>query len=500
MLETAPARLPLRILKQKTDCAKAAVLAGWLLGAFDAIEKKYLKELMLVVYLDPATPDTVHEMYTFKFSYPGGLATCEVQGRDGSAAKAAQADMYRSTQNLLQTVVVLTQSLGPLPDSAYLALKLTYYDEVTPADYEPNGFCATELTELQLPSGVQRQKTEKVTTDHHTVRLNVFAVPREIVGDNMETSTVVNDDCLFSQSQTESQGKHAGTGTHPSSQLGLGSQDSIVSLANQLGVREGQMGDKVGQMEDKVGQIGDEVGQMGDHVGQIGDQAGQSQSSNLSQPQNQDMEAESASLLDRSLSVSCTCGNKHPDLLMLVCSFCSRAQHAACYRILEEAKLPAHHCCVQCSQEEEGRVCTDPKLVKMSTKPAVTVTCMYRRILAVLTVTEQVSLNSVAESLGISEQFAEKVVEKLEKENILRPFGGGQFRVDNQVLLQQALPKYLGIRPDVDSIVRQTGDLKISGGRRKHRLEDSPRQGTEGEAKRRKASASLSNISVTLPK
>ena len=48
-------KLSLKILKEKTDCENAATLAGWLLGAFEAIEKKYLKSLMLVVYMDPAT-------------------------------------------------------------------------------------------------------------------------------------------------------------------------------------------------------------------------------------------------------------------------------------------------------------------------------------------------------------------------------------------------------------------------------------------------------------
>ena len=28
--------------------------------------------MMLVIYLDPSTPDTVHEVYTFKFSYKDG--------------------------------------------------------------------------------------------------------------------------------------------------------------------------------------------------------------------------------------------------------------------------------------------------------------------------------------------------------------------------------------------------------------------------------------------
>ena len=42
-------KLPLKIMKQNNPHKNAATLASWLVGAFDAIEKKYLKEMMLVV-------------------------------------------------------------------------------------------------------------------------------------------------------------------------------------------------------------------------------------------------------------------------------------------------------------------------------------------------------------------------------------------------------------------------------------------------------------------
>merc|ERR1719153_120652 len=66
-------KLSLKIFKEKTEHENARTLAGWLLGAFEAIEKKYLKSLMLSVYVDPSCPNTVHEMYIFRFSYPGGV-------------------------------------------------------------------------------------------------------------------------------------------------------------------------------------------------------------------------------------------------------------------------------------------------------------------------------------------------------------------------------------------------------------------------------------------
>ena len=72
------------------------------MGAFDALEKKYLRELMLVVYKDQANTDIVEEIYTFKFSYPDGQATCQLlQGQESKEAKSITVnDIYKSTKNL----------------------------------------------------------------------------------------------------------------------------------------------------------------------------------------------------------------------------------------------------------------------------------------------------------------------------------------------------------------------------------------------------------------
>jgi hypothetical protein len=120
-------RLPVRVLKERNDHEEAGTLASYLAGAFDAlerifsrvsnrdcietnsstfmvemqetsfilanvgptslviidelgrgtsvdegsaicwaVERKYLKELILVMHLDPADPDTAFEMYTFR--------------------------------------------------------------------------------------------------------------------------------------------------------------------------------------------------------------------------------------------------------------------------------------------------------------------------------------------------------------------------------------------------------------------------------------------------
>lgn len=46
----------------------------------------------------------------------------------------------KKAKRLLETLVSLTADLGPLPEQTYLSMKLLYYDEYTPEDYQPELF------------------------------------------------------------------------------------------------------------------------------------------------------------------------------------------------------------------------------------------------------------------------------------------------------------------------------------------------------------------------
>ena len=200
-------KMPLRILREKSGSEKAAQLSRWLLGAFEALEKRYLRELHLVVYLDPAHPTSIHEAYSFKFTYPDGVPSCQVEGHS-----AMKAHIQNSTRDLLQAVLVMTEGLDPLPDTAFLSMRLEYYDDVTPADYEPAGFQATEL-ELQL--GGQSLRAGRVTTAHHGVRIKVRSSGQREIQEG--DAAMVEDEYLCSQlaqSQAQSPGVPA-TGDLP---------------------------------------------------------------------------------------------------------------------------------------------------------------------------------------------------------------------------------------------------------------------------------------------
>ena len=176
--------LPLKILKDNAGCEAAENLVNWLRGAFEALEKRYLRELMLVIYLNPEDSNKIHEMYTFRFGYSDGdRAECQLlQGVDKKQVHTiTDDDLYKATQMMLRNIIVLVQGLGPLPDSAYMTMKLTYYDEITPLDYEPQGFSPTELISPQLPDEVISLNSGEVSTNFHTLKLRVKATPMNLL-------------------------------------------------------------------------------------------------------------------------------------------------------------------------------------------------------------------------------------------------------------------------------------------------------------------------------
>ena len=79
--------LPFKVLKQTgSPWEEAAALAAQLVGVFDAIERKFLKELLLVVHADPRDPDTAEEVYTFRWLARKYLAQVELNPSANLAA------------------------------------------------------------------------------------------------------------------------------------------------------------------------------------------------------------------------------------------------------------------------------------------------------------------------------------------------------------------------------------------------------------------------------
>ena len=110
-------------------------------------------------------------------------------------------EVQGSTRDLLQAILSHTQGLATLPTNAFLALRHEYYDEVTPADYQPAGFAATEL---QLPLW-RAAEVGRVATAHHALAFKVHAPTLAPEG----AVALVNDAYSSSQSQSTVMGDSA---------------------------------------------------------------------------------------------------------------------------------------------------------------------------------------------------------------------------------------------------------------------------------------------------
>merc|ERR1719481_562234 len=174
-------------------------------------------------------------------------------------------------------------------------------------------------------------------------------------------------------------------------------------------------------------------------------------------------EASPTEINERQVSkISCICDTDQPDPLMLVCHFCSLAQHAACYRVLESRQVPLEHCCLPCSriEGEESRSCTDPKLAKIADNPAAPSTCVYRRILAALVFMDEVSVDILVARLGLPRESVEGIFNKLFFDQILNEEDAtedGVFKVERDALYKP-LKKYLGAKQNIVEAMIKNAD------------------------------------------
>jgi hypothetical protein len=291
---------------------------------------------------------------------------------------------------------------------------------VTPQDYEPRGFVPTELVRPRLPAGALSLQCGQVVTAHHGLGLEAGAVTGDVTGQDeldrevrrAEGEKEVTEGVLEEAMEAE--------------------MDEAMEASTEEGVEEDvddSIVAEVGEGEDGV-----EVDLSMDAEGDEG------------------VEADVESLLQPPSAVSCTCANTSRDPLMLLCRSCDLEQHAACYRILEQDRIPALHYCGSCSQKE-GRPCTDRRLIKMVERQpleVVAMTCLYRRLLAALIAeVERVDTAWIATRFDLEEETAFQMMRKAESGEVLGSDNGGLHLVNRGQPLQVSLKKYLGVTYEV---------------------------------------------------
>ncbi|XP_029814814.1 HORMA domain-containing protein 1, partial [Manacus vitellinus] len=142
-----------KILREDKNCPGSSQLVKWMLGCYDALQKKYV---------------------SLAVSFQG-------------------LDTRKASILLIRKIFVLMQNLSPLPSDVCLTMKLLYYDEgtlpLTPPDYQPPGFREAKCEGLLFNEEPTHLNVGEVPTPFHLLKLKITTekqrmehVGRDILG------------------------------------------------------------------------------------------------------------------------------------------------------------------------------------------------------------------------------------------------------------------------------------------------------------------------------
>nr|XP_033780346.1 HORMA domain-containing protein 1 isoform X10 [Geotrypetes seraphini] len=104
-------------------------------------------------------------------SCPGSTQLVKCSKKNDSSTISA--DIRKSSIVLVRKLYVLMQNLGPLPNDVCLTMKLFYYDEVTPLDYQPPGFKEGDCEGMMFEGDPMHLNVGEVATPFHVLKVKV---------------------------------------------------------------------------------------------------------------------------------------------------------------------------------------------------------------------------------------------------------------------------------------------------------------------------------------
>ncbi|XP_031252982.1 meiosis-specific protein ASY1-like, partial [Pistacia vera] len=198
--------LEMKIKKLMPMDTESRRLIDWMeKGVYDALQKKYLRTLLFCVCESVEGP--MIEEYAFSFSYSGSDSQ-EVSmniNRTGNKKKGGTFKCNSTTEitpnqmrssacKMVRTLVQLMRTLDKMPEERTILMKLLYYEDATPVDYEPPFFRSCTEEEARHPWNKSPLKMEvgNVNSKHFVLALKVKSVldPCEDENDDMQDDEV----------------------------------------------------------------------------------------------------------------------------------------------------------------------------------------------------------------------------------------------------------------------------------------------------------------------
>ncbi|XP_053330380.1 HORMA domain-containing protein 1 [Spea bombifrons] len=162
-----------KILREDKKCPGSTQLVKWMLGCYDALGRKYLRMVVLLIYTNPDDPQTFTECYQFKFKYTASGPAMDFTSTKGASSVSVFSDIRKASVMLIRKLYILMQNLGPLSSDVCLTMKLFYYDEVTPADYHPPGFKEGTCGDMMFEGEPMYLNVGEVATPFHVLKVKV---------------------------------------------------------------------------------------------------------------------------------------------------------------------------------------------------------------------------------------------------------------------------------------------------------------------------------------
>ncbi|KAK9677502.1 hypothetical protein RND81_11G147400 [Saponaria officinalis] len=188
--------LELKIKKLMPVDAESRRLIDWMeKGVYDALQKKYLKTLLFSI-CETVDGPTIEE-YAFSFSYPNPDSQ-DVSMNINRTGNKRQGEKFNCTNEvtpnqmkssackMIRTLVQLMRTLDKIPEERTILMKLLYYEDVTPPDYEPPFFreCTEEETHNQWTKNPLKMEVGNVNSKHFVLALKVRSVLDPCENDN----------------------------------------------------------------------------------------------------------------------------------------------------------------------------------------------------------------------------------------------------------------------------------------------------------------------------
>eukprot|EP00898_Chlorokybus_atmophyticus_P000958 jgi/Chlat1/1863/Chrsp141S02180 len=177
--------LGIKVKKLKPQDEESTRLIDWMeQGVYDAMKQHYLRQLVFAISDFQANDEElILEEYSFGFSYAGEKVVMDIGQAQNKAASFLNnlntPDLVKKAAcKMIRTLVQLMRTLEEIPADRYLVMRMFYYDDVTPADYEPPFFKAAsdEDRNAKFAKPPLSMKVGKVDSGHFAIALKVQSV------------------------------------------------------------------------------------------------------------------------------------------------------------------------------------------------------------------------------------------------------------------------------------------------------------------------------------